>query len=101
MTLDLLLDQYEMIYRHFLNLSIEVKKMHKLPNHREDVERLRQIPGIGPLSSVQLLIEIENIKRFKNTNHFNGYLGLKPMVYISGERNHKYYVTYRGKHTLW
>lgn len=100
MTLDYLLEQYEMIYRHFLKVSIEVRKLHKLPRYKEDAKRLRQIPGIGPLTSVELLIEIEDIGRFKNFNHFNGYLGLKPMVHSSGERDHKSYMTYRGKHAL-
>lgn len=100
MTLDFLLSQYEMIYRHFLKVSIEVRKLHKLPKYKEDAKRLREIPGIGPLTSVELLIEIEDIKRFKNFKHFNGYLGLKPMVHSSGERDHKSYMTYRGKHAL-
>ena len=100
MTLDYLLEQYEMIYRHFLRVSIEVRKLHKLPKYKEDAKRLRQIPGIGPLTSVQLLIEIEDINRFKNFNHFNGYLGLKPMVHSSGEKDNKGYMTYRSHHAL-
>lgn len=100
LTLDYLLEQYEMIYRHFLKVSIEVRKLHKLSKYKEDAKRLRQIPGIGPLTSVQLLIEIEDINRFKNFNHFNGYLGLKPMVHSSGEKDHKGYMTYRSHNAL-
>jgi len=100
LTLDFLLEQYEFIYRHFLKVSIEVRKLHKLPKYKADASRLRQIPGIGPLTSVQLLIEIEDINRFKNFNHFNGYIGLKPMVHSSGERDTKGYMTYRSHHAL-
>ena len=100
MTLDFLLDQYEFIYRHFLKVSIQVRRLHKEPKYKEDAKRLRQIPGIGPLTSVQLLIEIEDISRFKNFKHFNGYLGLKPMVHSSGEKDHKGYMTYRSHHGL-
>ena len=100
LTLDYLLEQYEMIYRHFLKVSIEVRKLHKLPKYKADAKRLRSIPGIGPLTSVQLLIEIEDINRFQNFNHFNGYLGLKPMVHSSGEKDHKGYMTYRSHHAL-
>lgn len=100
MTLDYLLEQYEMIYRHFLKVSIEVRKLHKLAKYKEDAKRLRSIPGIGPLTSVQLLIEIEDINRFRNFNHFNGYLGLKPMVHSSGENDRKGYMTYRSNHAL-
>ena len=100
LTLDYLLDQYEMIYRHFLKVSIDVRKLHKLPKYKEDAKRLRGIPGIGPLTSVQLLIDIEDINRFRNFNHFNGYLGLKPMVHSSGENDRKGYMTYRANHAL-
>ena len=100
MTLNYLLEQYEMIYRHFLRVSIDVRKLHKLAKYKEDANRLRAIPGIGPLTSVQLLIEIEDINRFRNFNHFNGYLGLKPMVHSSGEKDRKGYMTYRSNHAL-
>ena len=100
LTLDYLLKQYEMIYRLFLEVSIEVRKLHKLPKYKEDARRLREIPGIGPLTSVQLLIEIEDINRFRNFNHFNGYLGLKPMVHSSGDNDRKGYMTYRSNNAL-
>ena len=99
-TLDHLLEHYAMIYRHFLKVSIEVRALHKLPRYKEDAKRLRQIPGIGPLTSVLLLIEIEDINRFKNFKHFNGYLGLKPMVHSSGDKDRKGYMTYRSNHAL-
>lgn len=99
-TLDFLLEQYEQIYRHFLKVSIEVRRLHKHPSYKEDAKRLRQIPGIGPLTSVQLLIEIEDINRFRNFKYFNGYLGLKPMVHASGDRENKSFMTYRSNQGL-
>jgi transposase len=98
--MDFLLMQYEQTYRHLLKVSIEVRKIHKLPKYKEDAKRLRAIPGIGPLTSVQLLVEIEDINRFRNFNHFNGYLGLKPMVHSSGDKDQKSYMTYRSHHGL-
>jgi len=100
MTLDFLLEQYELIYRHYLKVSIQVRALHKLAIYKDDAALLRQIPGIGPLTSVQLLIEIEQINRFKNFKHFNGYIGLKPMVHSSGDKDHKGYMTYRSHHGL-
>lgn len=100
LTLDRLLEQYELIHRHFLKVSIEVRALHKLSKYKASTKLLREIPGIGPLTSVQLVIEIEDIERFKNFSHFNSYIGLKPMVHSSGEKDHKGYMTYRSHHGL-
>ena len=99
-TLDFLLEQYESVYRHFLKVSIEVRKLQKESRYKTDAKLLRGIPGIGPLTTVQLLIEIEDINRFKNFNHFNGWIGLKPMVHSSGDSDNKGFMTYRSHHGL-
>jgi hypothetical protein len=39
---------------------------------------LRTIPGIGPLTTVELLCEIEDINRFASFKKFNGFIGFKP-----------------------
>lgn len=100
MTLDFLLEQYEMVYGHFLKVSIQARRLHKLACYKDDAKRLREIPGIGPLTSVQLLIELEDINRFKNFKHFNGYIGLKPRVHSSGDVDHKGRITYRSHYAL-
>ncbi len=56
--------------------------------------------GIGRLTLVLLGIDIEDINRFKNFKHFNGYLGLKRMVHSSGDIDRKGYMTYRSNHAL-
>ena len=94
--LDLLLSQYEVIYRHFLKTSVQVRKLQKHPRYKAQSQLLREIPGIGPLTTVQLLIEIGDINRFKNFKHFNSFIGFKPMTHSSGERDMKGYMTYRS-----
>ena len=51
-TLDLLLEQYEFIYRHFLKTSIQVRKIQSSNALKNDAVLLRSIPGIGPFTTV-------------------------------------------------
>jgi transposase len=94
-TLDLLLDQYNLLYRHFLKVSTQVRKLQKLPRYKSNARLLRSIPGIGPLTTVQLLTEIEDIHRFASFRKFNGFVGFKPTSYSSGEHDRRGHMTYR------
>jgi len=99
-TLDLLLKQYGQVHRHFLDTSIEVRKLQRLSRYKRDAKLLRQIPGIGPLTTVQLLVELGDINRFPNFRKFNSYIGLKPMTHSSGDKDRKGYMTYRSHQGL-
>jgi transposase len=55
---------------------------------REDpiVHRLRQIPGVGLLTSTALRASVGGIERFKSPRRFASWLGLTPREHSSGER---------------
>lgn len=97
---DMLLQQYDYIYSHFKAVSIEVRKIQRLPKFKQDAKLLRKIPGIGPLTTVQLLTEIEDIGRFQNFKKFNSYVGLKPRSHSSGEHDWQGRLTYRSHSAL-
>ena len=100
LTLDLLLDQYHMIYRHFLKVSVQVRKLLRLKRYKENGKLLRGIPGIGPLTAIQLLMEIEDIARFSSFRKLNSYVGFHPSSHSSGDYDRKGRLTYRGHHAL-
>jgi transposase len=49
------------------------------------VQRLREIPGIGPLTSTALRATVGDIGRFPCARRFASWLGLTPREYSSGE----------------
>lgn len=100
LTLDRLLEQYDFIHRHFMKVSIEVRKLQREPRYRKQARLLRTIPGIGPLTTVELLCEIEDINRFASFKKFNGYIGFRPYSHSSGERDWKGSMTYRRHNAL-
>jgi len=94
LTMDLLLEQYHMLYGHFKKVSIQVRKLQRERRYKSDAKLLRGIPGIGPLTTVQLLTEVEDIDRFPNFKHFNSYIGIKPTTHASGEHDWRGRMTY-------
>jgi transposase len=57
----MLLEQYHFLYRHFLKVSIEVRKLQRTSYYNANAKLLGSIPGIGTLTTVQLLTELEDI----------------------------------------
>lgn len=100
LTLDLLLEQYELTLKHFLKVSCQVRKLQRKSCYKQEAKLLRAIPGIGPLTTVQLLTEIEDVNRFPNFKQFNSYVGLKPTSHSSGENDWKGHLTNRRHNGL-
>ncbi|RAV97554.1 IS110 family RNA-guided transposase, partial [Pseudochryseolinea flava] len=100
LTVTRLLEQYEFLRRHFLNVSIEVRKLQRTSRYKTQAKLLRSIPGIGPLTTVELLCEIEDIHRFENFKKFNGFIGFRPYSHSSGEHDWKGALTYRRHRSL-
>ncbi|MBV6628301.1 MAG: IS110 family transposase [Rivularia sp. (in: Bacteria)] len=99
-TMNLLLIQYHLIYRHFLDTSIKVRKLLRSTRYKDQGRLLRTIPGIGPLTSVQILTELEDVKRFSSFKKLNSFVGLKPTTHSSGEHDRKGHLTIRRHKAL-
>lgn len=54
------------------------------------------IPGLSTLSSMIILTELIDIKRFKSLRQLSSFVGLIPSEYSSGQREFKYSMTRRG-----
>lgn len=99
-TINHLLEQYHMIYQHFLKTSRDVRKLLKASRYRERAELLQTIPGVGPLTSIQLLTELEDVHRFRTFKRLNSYVGFAPTSYSSGEHDWKGHMTIRRHRAL-
>lgn len=81
------------ITRKTRSLSIE-------PKYNNRIRLLWTVPGIGLITSISLLTEIEDIARFKDTDHPAAYVGLVPNRHSSGEKDKEGEITFRGHHQL-
>jgi transposase len=77
-----------------------IHKMAKTEQYRSSVELLRSIPGIGLITAMTLLTEIDTINRFSNTDQLCRFVGFVPSTHSSGEKDNTGSLTKRGHSIL-
>ena len=84
-------------------LSQKIKELEKqLKTFRKPEQKLLQtIPGVGPITAVSFIAEINDIKRFKQSKQLTAYIGLDSRVHQSGTSiRGKGYISKRGNKIL-
>lgn len=84
--LDALLDMVNHQRSLLLKVTRQIRELSKTPEYHENVELLLSIPGIGELTAMRLLTELERINRFSDFDQLCSYVGLVPSTDSSGER---------------
>jgi len=77
-----LLNVLDSLEEEIKNLDQLVKEASK---HNEEAKLLQSMDGIGPITALAFIAEIDNAKRFENSKDVAAYLGLTPSQYSSGE----------------
>ena len=95
-----LLEQY-----HFLDGQIKkqtdlLRELSETVLYRERVEILMTIPGIGMIAAMELLLELQDIKRFQRADQLAAYVGLTPSQYTSADKVRMGRITCVGKNSL-
>jgi len=52
-----------------------------------ELKLLCTAPGIGKLTAIELLVELQDMARFKSASQLASYIGLTPAEYSTGEKN--------------
>ena len=94
--LDILLVQSKHLRASVLHVTRQINALAKTDNYKKQQELLRTIPGIGLLTAMLILTEIETINRFSTTDKFCGFVGLVPSTNSSGEKQIVGEITPRG-----
>jgi transposase len=95
-----LLEQYE-----FLSMQIDkqtqlLRELSETAMYRDRVEILQSIPGIGVISAMELLLELQDVSRFRRAEQLAAYVGLTPSQYSSADKVRMGRITGIGKNTL-
>ena len=77
-------------------LTHEVVELGREENYVQRVKLLKTIPGIGCLSAMEILVELQDITRFQTADELAAYLGLTPSQYSSGEHIRMGHITHAG-----
>ena len=95
-SLKALLDLFEYLSAEKKRLTKDVLKLAKEEKYTRRIKLLKSIPGIGCLSAIEILVEIQDITRFKTADELAAYLGLTPSQYSSGAHIRMGHITHAG-----
>ena len=95
-SLKTLVDLYEYLNAEKKRLTCEVLELAQREKYAKRVRLLTTIPGIGPLSAIEILVEIQDITRFKTADQLAAFLGLTPSQYSTGEYIRMGHITHAG-----
>ena len=76
-----------------IQLARTEKYAHRIP-------LLTSIPGIGVLSAIEILVELQDVSRFKSAAQLSAFMGVTPSQYSSGERVRMGSIIHLGNHRV-
>lgn len=98
--LQLLISECKNIRASILKVTKQIRELSQTATYQENVSLLRSVPGIGILTAMTILTEIETIDRFKNLDTLCSYIGLVPSTKSSGEKEKSGDISPRGHSIL-
>ena len=72
------------------------RRVAQLARHMEPVQRLLQVPGVGPVTATALVATVGDARAFKNGRQFAAWLGMVPRQHSSGGTRRLDRITKRG-----
>jgi transposase len=100
MVLNDLLDNTEFLRTKVLNINKVLRQLSREGEYSDKLQLLCSIPGIGLITAVTFLSEVENINRFKNLDSFCSYVGLIPTTNSTGDKDRTGQITPRSNKPL-
>lgn len=81
-----------------LNAQIDTmdERLLALAKDHPVITRLRTMPSIGPVTALAFVASLDEVTRFHSAHQVQGYLGLVPSEYRSGDRRVRGRITKRG-----
>jgi transposase len=95
-----LLDLYQYLTQQKRTITEEVMRLAHTETYAQRVALLKSVPGIGILSAVEILVELQDVSRFQTADQLAAYAGLTPSQYSSGERIRMGHITHAGNTRL-
>jgi transposase len=95
-----LLEEYEFIDGEVTKQTKVLRELAATNLYRERVEILRTVPGIGVIAAMEILLELQNVERFRHSGQLAAYVGLTPSQYSSANKIRMGRITAIGKNRL-
>lgn len=96
MALGMLIKEAEQLREVLLEVNKTLKGISITEKYANNMNLIRSVPGIGLVTGMLFLSEIETIKRFENNTKFAGMIGIVPDCHSSGDSEQIGEITHRG-----
>jgi transposase len=81
----ILIEQSKTLRQHLLEIDKKIRFLSQNKYYQKRVTLLRTIPGVGLITAMIILTEIDDIHRFVNREKLRSYIGLTPTSHSSGD----------------
>jgi transposase len=95
-----LLEQYDFLTEQIGKQTKVLQDLAQMPQYKERVAILRSVPGIGLIAAMELLLELQDVARFRRADQLAAYVGLTPSQFSSADRVRMGRITAIGKNEL-
>jgi transposase len=92
-----LLEEYEAIDQLVKKQTHLLRDLSRHEKYAEQVEILQTIPGVGWLTAIEIILELQDVRRFRRSSSIAAYVGLTPSQYSSAEYVRMGRITKQGK----
>lgn len=99
-TLHILTSNTRYLRESLMRLTKQIRALSRTELYADDIKLLMSIPGIGLITAMEIITEIETISRFKNSEHFCSFIGLIPSTHSTGDNEGVGDITPRGNSFL-
>lgn len=83
---DTLLHQIKNHRESLLILTRQIKELSTTEMYKANFEVLKSVPGVGLITAMVLLTELDQISRFVNFDHLCSYVGISPSTDSTGDK---------------
>jgi len=80
-----LMELYEYLSAQMVKMNRKVMELSRSEKYLDKVRLLRSVPGIGILIGMEILVELQDMERFKRADELASYIGLTPSEFSTGQ----------------
>ena len=95
-----LLEQYDFLCDLVDKQTQLLKELSGKKLYKNRVKILQSIPGVGLIATMEMLLELQDIKRFRRADQLAAYVGLTPSQYSSADKIRMGRLTCIGKNSV-
>ena len=100
LTLSLLVSECKKLRGTILTVTRSIRELSQTEAYMQQEKLIRSVPGIGPITAITFLTEVETITRFNNNDQLHSFVGIVPSTRSSGEKDVVGNITSRGHSIL-